>query len=111
MPRVAFFFGGGGGGTKRQVPCRHVRAKYEPQEYPLSMARMYQWTPDECIPEFFTDPSIFQSLHADMPDLQTPPYVPGVCVGGRAAGGRCGQRGRVGRVLIWRRGWRRVCLR
>ena len=51
-----------------------MRAKYEPHEYPVSLARMYQWTPDECIPEYFTDPAIFTSLHADMPDLQLPAY-------------------------------------
>eukprot|EP01133_Synstelium_polycarpum_P019386 gene19386-23210_t len=54
---------------------RFVRANYEPHEYPPSMERLYRWTPDECIPELFTDPSIFASIHSDMPDLAIPEWA------------------------------------
>ncbi|KAI9277634.1 hypothetical protein BY458DRAFT_432853, partial [Sporodiniella umbellata] len=57
------------------VLCQFVRSKYEPNEYPSSMQRLYQWTPDECIPEFYTDPTIFKSLHTDMSDLQIPKWA------------------------------------
>ncbi|KAG0169423.1 WD repeat-containing protein 81 [Apophysomyces sp. BC1015] len=61
--------------TPIPVLCQFVRSKYEPNEYPSSMQRLYQWTPDECIPEFYTDPSIFQSIHPNMPDLQIPQWA------------------------------------
>ena len=37
---------------------------------------MYEWTPDECIPEFYTDPVVFQSLHTHigMTDITFPPW-------------------------------------
>ncbi|KAI3459173.1 hypothetical protein Pfo_015836 [Paulownia fortunei] len=39
------------------------------------MQRLYQWTPDECIPEFYCDPRIFYSLHPGMPDLAVPSWA------------------------------------
>lgn len=52
-----------------------VRSVYEPNEYPSTMQRLYQWTPDECIPEFYSDPLIFRSLHAGMTDLAVPSWA------------------------------------
>ncbi|XP_038721856.1 protein GFS12 isoform X2 [Tripterygium wilfordii] len=49
-----------------------VRSVYEPNEYPSTMQRLYQWTPDECIPEFYCDPQIFYSLNSGMSDLAVP---------------------------------------
>ncbi|BFG14833.1 hypothetical protein CerSpe_011080 [Prunus speciosa] len=54
-----------------------VRSVYEPNEYPSTMQRLYQWTPDECIPEFYCDPQIFHSLHAGMTDLAVPSWACG----------------------------------
>ncbi|EFC41892.1 hypothetical protein NAEGRDRAFT_80587 [Naegleria gruberi] len=54
---------------------KFVRQNYEPKEYPNSIVRLYQWTPDECIPEFFTDPNMFTSIHTDMTDLVLPPWA------------------------------------
>ncbi|GAY35570.1 hypothetical protein CUMW_017090 [Citrus unshiu] len=52
-----------------------VRSVYEPNEYPSTMQRLYQWTPDECIPEFYCDPQIFYSQHPGMTDLAVPPWA------------------------------------
>lgn len=52
-----------------------VRSVYEPNEYPSSMQRLYQWTPDECIPEFYCDPRVFYSQHPGMSDLAVPSWA------------------------------------
>lgn len=63
----------------RRLPLRilrsAVRSVYEPNEYPSNMQRLYQWTPDECIPEFYSDPQVFFSLHSEMNDLAIPSWA------------------------------------
>ena len=52
-----------------------VRATFAASEYPANMQRLYHWTTDECIPEFYTDHSIFESIHTDMPGLAVPSWA------------------------------------
>jgi serine/threonine protein kinase len=60
--------------TPIQVLKQIVRPKFEPQEYPQNVAGMYEFSPDECIPEFFVDPHSFASLHEGMEDLEIPAW-------------------------------------
>ena len=54
---------------------RVVRSNFNAREYPGTMQRLYSWSPDECIPEFYSDPSCFVAREPSlMADIEFPPW-------------------------------------
>jgi len=45
---------------------RAVRSRFEPMEYPSSLARLYAWTPDEAIPEHYVGSATARSLPSNI---------------------------------------------
>ena len=67
----------------RRIPLtvlrKIVRSEFVPEHYPHSMSRMYSWSPDECIPEFYCDAKVFRSIHRTDPvlnDIELPSFAP-----------------------------------
>eukprot|EP01083_Nonionella_stella_P299576 1018259_1 len=60
--------------TPRYILQKAVRSRFEPKEFPISMAKLYQCSPEECIPEFYCDSTIFESIIDALPNLQIPPW-------------------------------------
>lgn len=61
--------------TDKSKLTKYVRKSFDPNNYPRSMERLYNWTPEEAIPEFYDNPSIFRSIHQDLPDLEIPEWA------------------------------------
>lgn len=59
------------------TPITKVRSNFVAAQYPVSIARLIAWTPDEATPAFYTDPSLLRSRHKGLglEDLEVPPFV------------------------------------
>ncbi|KAL0236708.1 hypothetical protein PCE1_000106 [Barthelona sp. PCE] len=60
--------------TERQLKI-WVRSKFSVGEYPDSFAKIYSATPDEAIPELYSDVTLLESKHEGMPDMSIPEFI------------------------------------
>ena len=44
---------------------KRVRRRFVANEYPSSIERLYAWSPDEAVPQFYDDPSVFSASNRD----------------------------------------------
>ena len=58
-----------------QLLQNYVRSRFIADEYPKSMMQMYLTTPHEAIPEFYSDPTVFTSIHSEMNDISLPEWA------------------------------------
>jgi hypothetical protein len=64
-----------------QEPCKTccvdvtLRLDCRPEEYPSSLEGLYHSSPDEALPQFYTDPAAFSSTHHNMRDLAVPEWA------------------------------------
>lgn len=58
----------------RETLARVVRAHVVGDEYPKDLQRLYEVSPDEAPLDFYTNPDVFKSTHADMRDLLLPEW-------------------------------------
>lgn len=42
--------------------------------FPKKISFFISFHEDECIPEFYSDPLVFKSVHEDLPDLEIPAW-------------------------------------
>jgi hypothetical protein len=56
---------------------QQVRSNFVAAQYPVSIARLIAWTPDEATPAFYSDPALLRSRHKELglADLEVPPFV------------------------------------
>jgi hypothetical protein len=58
--------------TPKCILGQHIRQRFSALEFPNTMHDMYEWTTDECIQEFYSDPNIFTTCHIELGNLQLP---------------------------------------
>ena len=62
-----------------------MRQNFVAAQYPRSIQRLYQWTPDEATAAFYSDPAVFRSRHTNFGLLDLEQRGVGAVNGGAGA--------------------------